>query len=118
ASDERKKGQRRHRQSRAPLRQIRFPKKEDEEITLWRLYDQTGSRLAFACTTKQPDYSIERGTGRLSTPSRRHRREAADFAAARLPRPVAPMRFSRVLAMIFGIGAPVAETVRRCGTWR
>ncbi|MFZ1219069.1 MAG: hypothetical protein WAO00_07235 [Chthoniobacterales bacterium] len=28
------------------------------------------------------------------------------------------MKFSRVLAMIFGVGAPVAETVRRWGTWR
>lgn len=28
------------------------------------------------------------------------------------------MKFSRVLAVILGIGAPAAETVRRWGTWR
>jgi hypothetical protein len=28
------------------------------------------------------------------------------------------MKFSRFLAVIFGVGAPVAETVRRWGTWR
>jgi hypothetical protein len=28
------------------------------------------------------------------------------------------MKFGRVLAVIFGVGAPVAETVRRWGTWR
>lgn len=28
------------------------------------------------------------------------------------------MKFSRALAIIFGVGAPVAETVRRWGTWR
>jgi hypothetical protein len=28
------------------------------------------------------------------------------------------MKFSRVLAVLFGVGAPVAETVRRWGTWR
>jgi hypothetical protein len=28
------------------------------------------------------------------------------------------MKFSRVLAIIFGIGAPLGETVRRWGTWR
>ena len=28
------------------------------------------------------------------------------------------MRFSRTLAWIFGIGAPLAETIRRWGTWQ
>jgi hypothetical protein len=28
------------------------------------------------------------------------------------------MKFSRLLAVMFGVGAPVAETVRRWGTWR
>ena len=28
------------------------------------------------------------------------------------------MRFSRTLAGIFGIGAPLAETIRRWGTWQ